>query len=196
MANQDIKRGVVTNTSKDLETDEFHTSQVNYHNKTKDVDTVYPYGTAGNAPLDSLMLLFNVMGQEENQAGIPYYPQIRIKQLKPGEFLVGNFVTGSYAKFKEDGSVEVFSMKDVNVTAALNITIVAGNTIAISAPNGISITSGGTIDINGQDQEINMYGTYRLGGPGGAAIARLNDQVTCPAGVGYISSASSEHTAT
>ena len=69
--------------------------------------------------------MWNVNGQEENKVGIGNTPQIRFKDLKEGEVVVGNPLTRSFIKFKENGDVQidVQGSVDVNVTGDYNVNV-------------------------------------------------------------------------
>lgn len=128
-----IKRAVLTLAGKDA--NKYQTSQVSYLGKTADTEIIYPYGLCGNPPLGSLVLLFNVQGMEENRAGIANLPSKRFNGLKEGEVAVGNYLTGSYVKFLEDGNIEIVaSGGSINVTGNI---VVNGDVIA----NGVSLTT-------------------------------------------------------
>lgn len=192
---QNIKRAVLSLAGKDV--DPFSKGQVEYNGKVADIELQWPYGFSANPPEDSLILMLNVQGQEENRVGFANYPQKRFMNLKPGEVQIGNYLTGTNVKFLEDGSMVVTAINgmsvvvapDLNITVAGDLTVVVGGAIAIGG-------SGGSVDLNFNDSTVNMYGNYHLGGPGGAAVARVGDTVVCPAGTGHITTGSSSHTAT
>jgi len=98
-----IKRAIITLASKD--DTNFQIVQVNYLGKTKNVEIVSPYGLYSNPKEQSVMLIFNVNGQEENIAGIPYNPYNRFKNLKPGEVATGNPHKGTRIYFDENGDI-------------------------------------------------------------------------------------------
>lgn len=102
-----IKLGVVTLPGDDL--GQFNRTQVSYLGKTKKVTVFMPYGLDANLPANSLVLLFNVMGQEENIVGIGTDPANRFKGLAPGEVAVGSPKTGSKIYFKANGDIDVES---------------------------------------------------------------------------------------
>src|SRR5690349_2108707 len=91
--------------------------------KTSDMEVIYPYGLFAQAPVNSLALVFSIQGNEENLAGIVYAYRDRFKNLKEGEVLLGNILTGSFIKFDKDGNIEINSKKDVNVTITGNAII-------------------------------------------------------------------------
>lgn len=116
-----IKRAYISLVGSD--SNQFQTTQINYLGKTADMEVIYPYGLCANPPAGSLVLLFNVQGQEENRAGIANLPNQRFKNLKAGEVVVGNYLTGSYIKLLENGNIEINAAGgDINVTGNINVT--------------------------------------------------------------------------
>lgn len=129
-----VKRSLTTLPVND--TTEFQTGQVTYLGNTAQIELVYPYGLCSSPPLGSLVLMFNIQGQEENRAGMANLTRQRFKNLKEGEVAIGNYLTGSVVKFLENGDIEVTGTSD------LNLTIVGA--VSITAPT-VSITSDVTI---------------------------------------------------
>ena len=68
-----------------------------------------------------------------------------VKNLKEGEYVVGNQVTESYIKFSENGDIEVVGTNDQVVTIAgdCNVTITGNHTINTTG-NTILNTTGNT----------------------------------------------------
>lgn len=117
-----IKRATVSRPGDD--SGNVSNTQVTYLGRTAQVEVIYPYGTAGKAPKDSSSIMLNIQAQEENRVIIEYRPTDRFKNLKPGEYVVGNQLTGAFVKFSENGDIEIDAgSANVNLTAAnLNIT--------------------------------------------------------------------------
>ena len=137
-----IKRAYITFVGNDDE--QFQVTQINYLNKTTNMEVINPYGLCSNPPRNSLVLLFNVQGQEENRAGIANLPQQRFKNLKEGEVALGNYLTKTVIKFSENGDLEIFSASNCNVN-------VTGTTNLVSPQTNIT----GEIQVNGN---INVTG--------------------------------------
>lgn len=162
---QAIKQAALKLTNKD--DGAIPTAQVVYNERPAEIQIVYPYGLCANAPKGSLVLLFNVQGQEENRAGIANHVQSRFKNLKEGEVAVGNYMTECYVKFNEDGDTitvvkrdsEVTIDRDLNVTILGNATVTVGGVATLTCP------------------EINLVGQVNLGETVGPAIARVGDEV-------------------
>jgi phage gp45-like len=91
----------------------YNQSQVNYFGKTKQTFVLFPYGLDAKLPADSIVVLFNIMGQEENTVGIGTKPSIRFKNLQEGEVVVGNPSKQTKIYFKNDGTIEITG--DTNV---------------------------------------------------------------------------------
>lgn len=160
-----VKRCYISLAGKDNQS--FATAQVSYFGKASYIETIYPYGLSANAPVNTFALVFNVMGQEENLAGIPYGSQERFKPLKEGEVIVGSPKTGSYVKFMSNGDIDIYSKGNININTANDANITAAN--------------------------INFSGKVNLGS-GGAAIARVGDEVLVGSSTGTITSGSSNNT--
>lgn len=153
-----IKRAFVSLVGSDSEA--FQTTQISYLGKTADTEVIYPYGLCGNPPTGSLVLLFNVQGQEENRAGIANLPNKRFKNLKAGEVAVGNYLTTSVVKFLENGNIEVFCQNNeiITITQNANITIGGSSTVNIvgtATINCPTTTINGDVNINGN---LNVLG--------------------------------------
>lgn len=134
-----IKRGTVSRETAD--NGQFSVAQVKWgSSKVGNVEVILPYGVSSYAPVGSLALMFNVMGQESNRAAIINDPKMRFKDLKPGEVAVGNFLTRSVIKFLENGDIEITGVAGLNVSIAGSVNIaVEGDTV---------INTSGTTKIN------------------------------------------------
>ena len=201
-----IKRGNLDLVSKDDE--DFQVAQVKYMGKPADVELVFPYGLCANPPKDSLVLMWSILGAEENRAGMANYPQRRFKDLKEGEVVLYNYLTGSYIKFDKDGNIVINSTKehnsnteeDQNVTIKkdLNVDIYGDVNIHVRGDVNIQVDGDteGNLSINGGGLNIDIINAIvRLGGEDGERIARLGDAVLVGGVYGEIVEAG-EHYAT
>lgn len=117
---------------------------------------VYPYGLTANAPEGALCVSWQVSGQESDRAAIADFPQARPKNLKPGEVVVSNYVTGSEVRFSENGDIDITSASNINIIATTALTITAPDVIIAGA---VEVT--GTITNNGTtigDDHIHSQG--------------------------------------
>ncbi len=137
----DIKLAAISLPGKDDK--EFPDSQITFFGTTADCVPVYPYGMHANAPVDSYMILFSLNGQAENKAGIAFNPDLRKKNLKSGEVVHGNFVTGSTVFYDEDGNIIVNCEEDEIVT------IKGASTVNIAGNAAITVGGEATIDVIG-----------------------------------------------
>ena len=108
-----IKKSYITLPNDD--SGDYSTTQISYYGKATNTQTIYPYGLNANAPIKTLLLLLNNMGQEENSCGIPYTAKERFKNLKSGEVVIGSPKSGSYVKFLENGDIEIYTNDKGNI---------------------------------------------------------------------------------
>lgn len=140
-----IKRTIVSR--KTADTGQVPVSQVKWNGKTANIEVIWPYGLAGNLPVDSIVLTFNVMGQEENKAGIGNTPKTRFKNLEAGEVAVGNPVTGSVVKFLENGDIEVTCKNDQNVTITGDSNVTVGGDVNLTITGDVNVTATGNVNV-------------------------------------------------
>lgn len=168
-----IKRAYVSHVIKDDKP--VSLSQIKYYDCEADAENIYPYGLQSVAPKETFCLVFNVNGQSENLAVIPYCQAERFDKLKEGEVKVGSPKHLIYLYFKEDGSVELKANGDLNI-ACKNMNINA------------------TEDLNISCQNANIDATQTNLGSGGQPIARLHDAVNVGGVAGTITGASTNNT--
>jgi len=100
-----------------------------------------PYGIMSNPPKPSMGVLFSQQGQESNQIAMFDDPKNRpLKNLADGEVAIGNYITGDYAYFDENGDLFASVTRDCTIAAARNITMTAVNVEVTST----TITHNGT----------------------------------------------------
>ena len=130
-----IKRGRVSRTDNDSR--KLPIQQVTYMGDTAEFIAIFPYGVHANLPVDALVTLFSVNGQEQNLAGIGEVPEKRIKNLASGEVVFFHPTTKTRIHFKNNGDLDIDVIGDVNLNAN-NVNIdadisnigVGGNAIA------------------------------------------------------------------
>lgn len=124
-----IKRGVVTKPGTDDK--KYPETQVKSSGSTSNMELLYPYGSHGSPPVNSIAAIFMNEGKPDSKMGIAYEPDLRPKNLKDGEYECGNFVIGSTVLFREDGSI-----------------LVSGNDLIIEVDGDANITVTGTTKLN------------------------------------------------
>lgn len=152
-----IKRGFISTSVDDSMP--YPICQVTYMSKAANAERVSPYGLYSNPPVETMALVFNVQGQEENLACLPYAQVTRFKNLNSGEVLIGNVSSGSYIKFKENGDIELFATGNI---------IALGQTLTLTSSSGALAIGGG---------KVNFTGIVNLGSESSPAIARVGDTV-------------------
>ena len=122
-----IKRAIISLVKKDDKL--FHTTQVSYNGKSADIEIQTPYGFCSVSPKNSLVLMLNIHGQEENRIGFADSPQERFKNLEEYEVQVGNYNTLASIKFNKDKSIDITTLQGVvninattiNINGKLNV---------------------------------------------------------------------------
>ena len=118
-------------------------TQVQSYGQASDVLVVWPYGMHGNLPVDSYTISWSINGQQENRAIVGFKPDIRQKNLKPGEVIFGNFVRKSTIFFDDDGNIIVNCEKDIKVT------VKGASIVNITGDAALIIGGAATIDVTG-----------------------------------------------
>lgn len=152
-----------------FDTGAFRSARVKGLGKESTIYVVYPYGFTANAPVNSLCVSWQVSGEESNRVAIADDPQNRPKDLKPGEVVVSNHLTGAEVRFSENGDISITTATDVNISATnLNVTgdvAIAGD-VAIT---GMNVTHNGTnigdTHIHSQGNDSNGDIEVDTGGP-------------------------------
>lgn len=120
-------------------------ASVSFLGKTQKVMLFTPYGLMSKPPADSLALIWSQQAQESNGIGMADDPRNRtLKNLAAGEVALGNYTTGHYIYFDENGLCTILA-DDINIVAANDITMTAEN-ITLNAASDIEI-SGDTVGI-------------------------------------------------
>ena len=133
----------------------FQASQCSSLGTTSNFNVVYPYGFGGNPPINSPILLHEILGQESNLAGIAMGGQIRLKNTKPGEVYMSNRLTETRMLMDEEGNLNVI------VNGNKTVTIEKDNTITINGSKNVTIKGSETVTIEG-DSTINVTGNAIL----------------------------------
>ena len=135
-----IKRGTVSRKTED--SGDYSIAQIKWMSKkVGNVEVLHPYGMSSYAPVGSLALMFNIMGQEANRAAIVNDPKRRFKDLKEGEVAIGNFLTRSYVKFLENGDIEIVTTNNQNITVTGDSNLTVTGSANITSTGNATITS-------------------------------------------------------
>lgn len=129
---------------------------ISFLGKQQKVCIFTPYGIMHNPPKNSLSTLFCVQGQESNMFSFSDDPKNRpLKNLKEGEFAIGNYKTGDYIYFDEEGNLKGIVSKDLifDFGGGINLTFgdvnITAENINITA-NDVALTLN-SFTINGKD---------------------------------------------
>ncbi len=155
-----VRLAVVSSFSSDDKAFPIH--KIEYMGKVADAVAWYPYGFHANPGPDALAIFFAIGGNSESRVFLPGSPEDRIDDLLPtplaeNEVLLYHPPTKSYIHFKEDGTIDIDSQKDVNIRAIGNmVAAVEGNldvdakgTVDIDSVGKTTITGAGTVKIDG-----------------------------------------------
>lgn len=153
-----IKLCRVTQNSADQ--DNFPAAQVTALGAPMDAVQLQPYGLTSRPPnSNSLGLLFNILGLEQNRMFIPFNSKLRKKGLKPGETVLENMLSGGFIYLKQNGDLQVnipenlqTTVKAINITATGVVTITAPSGIVLAGPVMVGglLAVGGAFACNGQ----------------------------------------------
>lgn len=186
---------------------EFPKHTVEYMGKVGDAIAWYPYGFHANPGKGTLAIALSLGSNAENRIVMPGSPKERIAEdllptpLKEGELMFYHPLTKSHIHLKEDGSVDIKSVADLNIQVDGNLIanvdgdadIDVDGTVDIDATGDITLTAP-NVDINGDmaivgdvtltgnlehtgdseqtgDALVGDGGTVDLGGVGGEPVA-------------------------
>lgn len=146
-----IKRGTVVKLSDPGDSGDFQIYQVSYMGTDGECEAIWPYGIAGILPDGSTMTMKNVMGNEEDKAGVGSFPQKRFKNLeivkKPSDIAIGNFESLARTAYLSNGDIQAVATNDYKLTVKKNGDIQIDGSATINATGNINITSP-TITVN------------------------------------------------
>lgn len=151
--------------------------QVQYFDeKTINSVMTFPYGMSAMPPVETMLVMKNICGQEDNSVCMPFATKERFKNLKPGEVIIGSPVSKAQVKFLADGSVEILSGSSVSTSIKLlangGVEINGATEIKLTCPTAVSLTAPVT-SIN--SPSMSFFGTDAFSRqPGGAMTAGTN----------------------
>jgi phage gp45-like len=153
-------------------------SQVTGLNKTNNCIELYPYGYSANAPTNSMVAMWESMGDTSNLMGVAFSTQSRFKGLNPGESQIGNELTKSSIKFDKDGNIiidaplngdiiinalngnaQITIDQDLNITVSGNININATGNTTITSP---MVTIAGNLQVSGSITDMYQTNTRTM----------------------------------
>lgn len=109
-----------------------------------------PYGFICHPTSNGVAFICAQNGQQANPVAIIGNSKQRgQRNLTQGEVGLENFLTGSFVLLRENGDIEVNSVRDVVVNAANNVSVNAGDSVNVVAANNITATCN-TATLNAQ----------------------------------------------
>ena len=149
-----VKGAALTRVGED--TLDFPFSQLSYLGKTIDFYEVTPYSIYSKCPAgdDSWVTHFAYNGQEENRCGIANVFKTRFKDLKAGEAVHGNVLSGTHIKYAENGDMEIIVTNNQTITISGNAVINVSGDVTLNVTGDVTITSpeviiNGDLTVNG-----------------------------------------------
>lgn len=169
-----IKLGLVTGNTDD--TEDFPQFQIQYMDKVADAMILLPYGfPARPIPDETLCLVFNIQGQEQNRIAVPLSSTNRLKGFKDGEVGMHNEALGTFIKMDEEGNLRIEvpneilqNSQNVTITAAdvnieFNDLTLTGNDSTLTV-NDVTIT-GNEVTLNCDTFTINCDTLFKVVAP-------------------------------
>ncbi len=135
---------------------DFLSGVISYMGTEGPVQVVVPYGTMLNPPVGSQMMVLAQGGLQSNAIGIASDPKNRtLKDLEPGEYAVGNYESGSYLVFRNNGDMELNCTGDfvMNVGGTTDLNSVDTFTLTTDGSANIELEAGNFTRI---DTNLNM----------------------------------------
>lgn len=124
---------------------DFPVQAVSYFGKKINCNIIFPYGVHANLPVDSLITMFSVGGDDANKVGLGGMPANRIKNLPEGEVVFFHPITKSKMHFRNNGDIDIETPGNINVNCVAAV-IEAEVSIDITSPittfNGIVVVNG------------------------------------------------------
>ena len=132
-----IRWGSITNPGND--SGKYTKSQIKYMFKTKNnIIFMYPYGTSGKPPIDTLSVILNV-GDEDDVVALSLSGDGRTSGKINGEFEVGNFVKGTRIYFHDNGDISIQSKGKTIIHSDLEV---RGDISATNVNASADVTAG------------------------------------------------------
>ncbi len=149
-----------------------------YNDIKQEITLMTPYGFWHRPMPNALLVAQGMRGSEGLIMGVATDANIRPKSLKPSEVVIGNGYAAALIYFKEDGTIDITSPLEVNVTAptvnvncttleatctdaTVNTTTVTLNATNIALNGNVSIT--GSLEVEGIDFTNHVHGGVQNG---------------------------------
>lgn len=141
-----------------IDTGLFQKVKCRFFGKIQNLRALNIYGISFNPPVNSFGVSFRANNHGDNLFVAVDDPENRFTGLKPGELKIGNYETGAYVHFKEDGSIDIEAASSKNVTIKGNL-VVQGDIVT----NNISTPS--VFSYNAHTHSGVQTGASNTGGP-------------------------------
>lgn len=174
-----VKRAYVSRSEPD--TKDASLVQVSYFKKTGIAEVISPYGLCSRLPVNLQVVLFAVQGQENNRACIGYSQHDRLKNLAEGEVALFNPQTKTFIKLDKDGNIDIDCKAKIVINAASDVELTNVGKLTINSTGDIDITTSGKVDLKSTG-DVDIDAPQVNLGTGGAAIARVGDDVNLTTG--------------
>ncbi len=159
------------------DTGDFPIQQVGYLAKIGDTVMWFPYGMHANIPADELVLMISMQGNPEARISIPGSPQKRVKPLVSGEVVFFHPSTGSKLHFKENGDIEITSVKDVTVTVEGDVTVNAVGKASIGVGTVLELGEIGAVKKLVHEEFITLFNSHTHLQSGGGSSTMVPNQL-------------------
>jgi len=152
------------------DTGEIPTTIVDYLGKKSKAIRLSPYGLCTNPPEVSDAVLLSINAHESQKYALIDHFQNRFKNLKHGEVVLTNYMSGSYIYLKENGDIKIRSEKDQIIEVIGNCDITVNGNITAHASGNITATTNGSISAAAgtyatiQAPAINLTGNVLING--------------------------------
>lgn len=140
---QMIKQAYISSVNNDSNI--FPTTEVSYNLKKSKVIRFSPYGLCSNVPANSNVILLSADGQESLKYALSDDMQNRYKNLKEGEVVLYNYLSGSYIYLKENGDVKVDCKNNEIIDVVGDVDITVGGDATIDITGDADVTVGGSL---------------------------------------------------
>lgn len=150
------------------------TASCDFLGQTRNVKQLSSYGFYSHPVLGSNWLIYSSRANSDDLYGIGNDYKNRPKNLKEGEVVLQNLLTGAFIKLDAVSNIELFTDKDILATAE-NITATANATATINAAdvivnatdaniNADNVTATATVKATVEAPQIDLNGAVKITG--------------------------------